>query len=93
RKRVDLSLSVGLTLAKDGDISAVEWDSAAFKAGLTNGDVIVAVGSTTYSPEKLKDAITAAKGGTAPITLTVRRGERLRSVAIDYHGGLRYPHL
>ncbi|MFX8145355.1 hypothetical protein ABTL24_19810, partial [Acinetobacter baumannii] len=61
--------------------------------GLTNGDVIVAVGSTTYSPEKLKDAITAAKGGTAPITLTVRRGERLRSVAIDYHGGLRYPHL
>lgn len=93
RKRTDLSLSIGLSMGKDGEIAAVQWDSPAFKAGLTSGDAVIAIGATTYSPEKLKEAIAAAKGGTAPILLTVKRGERLRTVAIDYHGGLRYPHL
>lgn len=40
-----------------------------------------------------EEAITAAKNSTQPIELLVRAGDRYRTVRIDYHGGLRYPHL
>jgi len=93
RKRTDLSYSVGLTMGKDGDVVGVQWDSPAFKAGLTSADAIVAVGATSYTPEGLKDAITAAKDAKEPISLTVKRGDHISIVAIDYHGGLRYPRL
>lgn len=29
----------------------------------------------------------------APITLLIKRGDRYNDLAVDYHGGLRYPHL
>ena len=34
-----------------------------------------------------------AKAGAAPIELLLRDGKHFRNVKIDYHGGLRYPHL
>jgi hypothetical protein len=37
--------------------------------------------------------VTAAKTATAPIALLVKDNDEFRTVAIDYHGGLRYPHL
>ncbi|MBA3838487.1 MAG: peptidase M61, partial [Zymomonas sp.] len=92
RKFTDLSYSVGLIIGKDGGINSVVWDSPAFAAGLDNGDTITAVNGLAYSPEKLKEAITAAKDGT-PITLLVKKGERIETRVIDYKGGLRYPRL
>ncbi len=92
RKFTDLSYSVGLIIGKDGGINSVVWDSPAFAAGLDNGDTITAVNGLAYSPEKLKEAITAAKDGT-PITLLVKKGERIDTRVIDYKGGLRYPRL
>ena len=35
----------------------------------------------------------AASGGKAPIELLVRKGNNLRTIALDYHDGLRYPRL
>ena len=80
-------------MAKDGDIASVQWGSPAFNAGLTTADVITAVGDLIYSPDHLKDAVTAAKDGGPAIRLTVKRGDRLTNLVIDYHGGLRYPRL
>lgn len=91
--RTDLSYSLGLAVGKGGAISSVTWDSPAFEAGLDLGDTIVAVDGREYSDERLKDAVTAAKGGKAPIRLLVKSGTRYRETAIDYHGGLRYPRL
>ncbi|MEY2853959.1 MAG: hypothetical protein RL030_1091, partial [Pseudomonadota bacterium] len=34
-----------------------------------------------------------AKEGGKPIELLVRNQDRFRTVAIDYRGGLQYPHL
>ncbi len=31
--------------------------------------------------------------GTEPIELIVKNGDRYRTVRINYHDGLRYPHL
>lgn len=93
RKVLDLSYSAGLVVGKDAEITAVIWDGAAFKAGLSVGTTIVAVNGVTYSDDRLKAAVAAAKGAKEPIRLTVRRNDRLREVGIDYHDGPRYPTL
>jgi predicted metalloprotease with PDZ domain len=94
RKRVSLLFSIGVRLdEKDGTVSEVLWDSAAFKAKLTAGMQIFAVNGVSYSADMLKDAIRSAKLTKAPIELIVKTGDRFRVLALDYHEGLRYPHL
>jgi predicted metalloprotease with PDZ domain len=96
RKRVDLSYSIGIELDdkdKPGTVSQVSWDSPAFKAKLTEGVEILAVNGVAYDADVLKDAIRAAKGATAPIELIIKSGDRFQVASIDYHDGLRYPHL
>ena len=92
-KVLDLTYSLGIGLDKEGKVTSTLWDGPAFNAGIVNGAQIVAVGGTAYSPDVIKRAITAAKGGSEAITLLVKRETRYETVAIDYHGGLRYPWL
>jgi predicted metalloprotease with PDZ domain len=93
RKSTDLTYSLGFSLGKDGAITGVQWDGPAFKAGLTIGAQIVAVDGKAYDADALKAAIKAAKGGTTPIALLIKKDDVYQTVAIDYHDGLRYPHL
>jgi len=92
-KRTDLSYSIGLALNNEGAVTGVIWDGPAFKAGLTVSDTIVAINGQTWSPQAIKDAVTAAKAGKEPIVLLVKANDRITPVSIDYHGGLRYPRL
>jgi predicted metalloprotease with PDZ domain len=97
RKSVDLAWSLGFVISRDGErggaLSEVIWDGPAFKAGLSEGTQIVAVNGESYDADLLKDTIKAAATGTAPIELLVKAKDSYRTVRIDYHGGLRYPHL
>jgi predicted metalloprotease with PDZ domain len=90
-KANDLSFSTGLTIDKDGKITQVVWGSPAFRAGLVVGETILAVDGRSYSEGAIKERITAAKGGSAPLNLTTRRGEEVRLVPLSWNGGLRYP--
>ncbi len=92
QRGTDVSYSIGL-IVRDDDITSCIWDSPAFKAGLTVGTSVVAVNGEAYSSDRLKAAILIANGTKAPITLTVKDGEQVRTVEIDYHDGPRYPHL
>jgi predicted metalloprotease with PDZ domain len=95
-KRVDLAYSIGLVMNdKDqaGMIHEVVWDSPAFKANLVSGMQILAINGVAYDGDVLKDAITASKSAPAPIELIVKNGDRFVVVKLDYHDGLRYPHL
>ena len=90
----DLTYSLGLAVGKGGDIADVLWDGPAFKAGLSPGMSIVAVNGKEYSGDVIKDAVTAAaKDGQAPIELLVKNFDQYRTLKIDYHQGLKYPHL
>ncbi len=89
----NFAFSIGLALNKDGTIFDVRWDGPAFKAGVTSGAKLVAVNGHAYKPTVLKDAITEAKGGKAPIELLLRYQDEYRTVPVDYHDGLQYPHL
>ncbi len=91
-KFTDLIYSLGINVAK-GKITAVQWDGPAFKAGLTVGQEIVAVNGTPYTEDLIKAAVTAAKGGTAPIRLTVKTDSLVRDANVMWTGGLRYPHF
>ncbi len=91
-KLLSLTHSLGLTIDKDSEVGAVQWDGPAFNAGIVPGAKILAVNGLGYTPEALKAAITAAKGGGA-LELLIQRGKRFQSVKIDYRGGLRWPWL
>lgn len=93
RETADFSYSLGLSVGKESKIASVIWGSPAFDAGLTVGQTILSVDGHAYSEEALKDSITAAKGGSAPIRLIVKRGEEVGPVDIRWNGGLRYPRL
>ncbi|MGC2498809.1 MAG: peptidase M61, partial [Acidobacteriaceae bacterium] len=74
-------------------LSNVDWDSPAFKAGLVPGMDLLAVNGETYTPDKLKQAILQAEKETTPINLLMKDRDQIKPVTVDYHGGMRYPHL
>lgn len=90
---LNLQFSLGLSLSRDGTVTGTQWDSPAFNAGVVNGSQIVAVNGEAYSVNAIKEAITAAKDGSTPIELLVKRGQRYLTVPIAYHDGLRWPWL
>ena len=92
RKLDEFNYSLGMAIGKSG-VRSVVWEGVAWKAGLRPNDKIVAVNGFAFSGDRLRAAVTAAKGGTQPITLIIDTDDHYRTVPIDYHGGLRYPHL
>jgi predicted metalloprotease with PDZ domain len=93
RKMTDLLYSLGVIVDHTGAVAEVLWDGPAFNAGITVGNQIVAVNNQAYDSDDLKETITEAKTSTAPIQLLLKRGDRYETVTVNYHGGLRYPHL
>ncbi|MFK2899755.1 M61 family metallopeptidase [Dyella jejuensis] len=93
RHTADLTYSLGVSVGKEGAISDVLWDGPAFNAGISPGMTIVAVDGRSYDPDALKSAVTAAKDSSQPIELLVKNFDEYKTVRIDYHGGLKYPHL
>ena len=77
------------SFSKEGVISSTDWNGPIFKSGLMDGDQVMAVGQTAFSLAALEAAVRAKK----PIPLTVKRGERVWDMTINYSGGMRYPHL
>jgi predicted metalloprotease with PDZ domain len=93
RRQVNLLFSGGLFLGTAGKVEQVLWNSAAYAAGLAVGDVLLAVNELPFSDDALRAAVTAAKGGSAPIRLVVKTDDRVRTVDWAWNGGLRYPRL
>jgi len=76
-----------------GAITEVVWDSPAFKAGITPDMQLQAVNDQAFSVANLRRAILAAEKGNAPIKLLLKREDQFVTITLDYHRGLRYPHL
>ncbi len=85
--------SLGLAVDKDNVLTHVVWGGPAFAAGLATGNTLVAVDGRSYRPDLLKDAVKRTGADPAPVVLLMRDADMYRNVAIDYHGGLRYPTL
>lgn len=85
--------TIGINASNDGHIDDVLVGSVSDKAGLGPGMQIIAVNGRQYSASLLGDAISTAKGTTAPIELIVQNTGYYKIVKLDYHDGLRFPHL
>jgi predicted metalloprotease with PDZ domain len=93
RKFTDLSFSIGLSLAGGGVVRSVIWDSPAFKAGISVGTQIVAVNGVAFETDAFKQVLKDARTDKAPIEILLKADRHYRTVRVDYHDGLRYPHL
>jgi predicted metalloprotease with PDZ domain len=85
--------AIGANVTSDGHIDDVLMGSASDKAGLGPGMQIIAVNGRQYSASVLGDAITAAKGTSTPIEVIAENTGYFKVVKLDYHDGLRFPHL
>jgi predicted metalloprotease with PDZ domain len=92
-KSANFQYSLGFSVAADGKLEAFQWEGVGFKAGLSGGSVVVAVNGRAYKPELLRAAVTAAKSSKEPINVLIKKGALYQTVALDYHGGLKYPRL
>ncbi|MFI5111381.1 MAG: M61 family metallopeptidase [Terriglobales bacterium] len=93
RQDADFRYSLGLFIGHSGRVGDSIFFMPAYQAGIMPGMTIVAVNGRKYSPEVLHDAVKAAKGNAARISLLVENSEYYRSYAVNYHDGDRYPHL
>ena len=93
RHMVSFALSIGLSITKTGEINDVRWDSAAFKAGVSTGATVVAVNGRAYTPDVLTNAIKRAERNRDPIRLMLAYQGEYKTIPVDYHDGLQYPHL
>ena len=97
---VSFATSLGFSLKSEinspdshGGVDNVWWDSVAFKAGLTPDMQLQAVNDQKFAAAGLRETILAAEKTKEPIKLLLKRGEEFVTVSLDYHGGMRYPHL
>jgi predicted metalloprotease with PDZ domain len=85
--------SLGIHVGADGTVDDAWPGRPAFAAGLGNGMKIVAVNGRRFSSDVLLRALEASKTSTTPMEFIVDNASYFTTVRIDYHGGLRYPHL
>jgi predicted metalloprotease with PDZ domain len=93
-ERVEATYSLGLRVgARDGVVTDVTIDSPAGKAGVGPGMQILAVNGLRYSADVLRNAIKESKTASGPMTIEFQNDDVVKSVSLDYHGGMREPHL
>jgi predicted metalloprotease with PDZ domain len=85
--------SIGILVSTDGYVGDVVHGGPAYKAGLGPGMRITSVNGRNFSDDNLRDAIRAAQNSPAPITVSAINGHQAQDYAVDYHAGLRFPHL
>jgi predicted metalloprotease with PDZ domain len=88
-KTIDMGAALGFVVGEDGVVRDVIPDSPAAKAGVVPAAKIIAVNSRRFSADAFRDVVKAS----TPIELILETGEFYTTAKIDYHGGLRYPHL
>jgi predicted metalloprotease with PDZ domain len=85
--------SLGVHVSADGMVDSAWPGLPAFAAGISNGMRIIAVNGRRFSSDEMKRAIAGSATATGPLEFIVENGSYFKTIKVDYHGGLRYPHL
>lgn len=97
REKVDgasnLSLSLGVWVKPDGVVADVVNGSPAFLSGVTPAMRLLAIDGRKWSTNAARAAIVTAEQTTQPVELIVESADIVRVLHVDYHAGLRNPHL
>ena len=92
-KFIDFSHSLGFWAKEDGKVVDVVTGSPAFAAGLAPATKLIAIGGRKWNEDAAKEVIVAAEKNAQPIELIVEGGDTVRTLRVDWNGGLAYPHL
>ena len=90
---INAMFSIGMFLSTDGRVEDVLWKGPSFKAGLAPGMQLVSIDGHAWSTQVLHDAIAAAQKSKQPLKIQARSDGSVKTYAVDYNGGLKYPHL
>ena len=85
--------SYGADLTAKGVVRDVRDGSASWRAGLAPGMHILAVNNQEFSSDVLEYALKKARHSSAPISLITSQTGWFQTLSLDYHDGIRYPHL
>ena len=85
--------SLGIHVTADGTVDDAWPGKPAFDAGISQGMKIIAVNGLRFSADEFARALTESKTSKAPMELIMDNTGYFKTVRIEYHGGLRYPHL
>ena len=90
-----MMFSVGMAIGSDGTINDVLRGGPADGVGMVPGMKILQIDGEGWSAAAFLHAIAKAGADDArePIHLQARFADVTREFAVNYHGGLRYPHL
>jgi predicted metalloprotease with PDZ domain len=92
-KFVDFSYSLGFWAKEEGHVEDVVHGSPAFAAGLAPTMRVLAIGGRKWTADAAKEVIIAAEHTDTPIELIVESSDLVRTLRVDWHKGLAYPHL
>ncbi|MGB6874443.1 MAG: hypothetical protein WBD87_00275 [Candidatus Acidiferrales bacterium] len=90
---LDLTDSIGLVLEEDGTIRDVIHGMLAYNSGIGPGMRIQAVNGRGWSVETMRRIVTDSAKNSKPIKLLIANGDFVETYTLDYHDGIRYPHL
>jgi predicted metalloprotease with PDZ domain len=88
----DLRSSIGLLVEDDGTVLDSAPSLAGYDAGIMPGMVLTGVNGGPFSLATLEASVRATLDG-GKLELMVENGKSSALRRLDYHGGLRYPHL
>ncbi len=92
-KGMNLWYSLGLKINGDGAVSDVRKGSAAWNAGVSPGVKIAAVNDQQFDGDTLEYAVKSAQHSSNVIRLLGSLNGWYGTYTVNYHDGLRYPHL
>ena len=92
-KTVSYSTSLGFWVDEEGRIHDVIPGTPAANAGITPGVKIIAVNGRRYTPDAMRIVVRDSKNASGPMQVIFSSGDFVKTVNVDYRGGLRFPHL
>jgi predicted metalloprotease with PDZ domain len=93
RHNMNYWYSLGININGKGEIRNVRENSPAWKAGLSPGVKVMAVNGQAWDPDALEFAVKATSGASSTVTFIADNNGAVGTYTLDYHGGLRFPHL
>jgi predicted metalloprotease with PDZ domain len=93
KRLLDETFSIGLVVDADAIVRDVLYGGPAYNAGVGPLMKIAGVNGQQFSPDVLDDALLKSGTSLDPLVLLLANGNYFQTVTIDYHGGLRNPHL
>ena len=86
-------LTYGFNVGGSGALTDVREGSPAWDAGMAPGMKLIAVNGQSFSAGVLKYALRQAQHDHVATRFTVAQDGWVRTIAVSYFGGPRYPHL